>query len=408
MTILGLGCLAVGIFVSPGVCAGYHILLFIPGIWIAKKEFKKLGWGALPASGWALLGFVAYGIIATLVNWHELKDPVRSLTKFKYFVMAVLGLFALRHAAREILTQARLRWIANLFFISIIASVTYGLIATFANFDLLTFASTEGTRTGGFTGTMRFGYGMAMVLVGLIALRLKTGGTHPSFNSHLLIWAIGLGVVGLLLTQTRGALLGCLCGLPLALYFQYPRAGLKMAISSASVISILFIGNVYGEKRIGRMLTGDSRDLPTRFFRGFEGDQRLSLYEAGLRGIQERPLFGHGMIGFPKHIRAIKKRYDIAYIDGEASHAHNTFIDTAANLGVPGLIALLAWLWLWSVESWRCGGLVRLCIVPVLVVFTVAGQFEYYFDANNSFLIFSLYSLSHTPEFPQSIVSDAT
>ena len=88
MTILGLGCLAVGIFVSPGVCAGYHILLFIPGIWIAKQEIKKRGWGALPASGWALLGFVAYGITATLVNWQELKDPVRSLTKFKYFVMA--------------------------------------------------------------------------------------------------------------------------------------------------------------------------------------------------------------------------------------------------------------------------------------------------------------------------------
>jgi len=81
-----------------------------------------------------------------------------------------------------VLIPEKARWLINLFLVSIIVSVFCGLTAMFAGIYLLILLGFE--RTGGFTETMRFGCGIAMVLVALIALWFITGGRHPCFNSR--------------------------------------------------------------------------------------------------------------------------------------------------------------------------------------------------------------------------------
>ena len=54
----------------------------------------------------------------------------------------------------------------------------------------------------------------------------------------------------------------------------------------------------------------------------------------------------------------------------------------------------MAWIFLWGLELRRGHDAVGAGLLPFLVAFVVSGQFEYLFDANNSFLILFLYSLS--------------
>jgi len=324
-----------------------------------------------------------------------MQSPLRGLFKLKYFAFGILGLMALRHVISRGVSKKVVRGLLHLFFASIIVSVIYGLTATFADFDLVTWQKGQFDRVGGLTDTMRFGYGMGMVLPVLLTLWLRRREWANWFDVRLLTLALVMGLVGLMLTQTRGALLGLLCAVPLVLYFYRPKAGYWVGGVCGFAIVLLAVGNYLGQERITQLVTGKSQDLPTSLIRGFDKNSaRLSLYKAALYGIQERPVFGFGMRGSSQHVPRIKRQHGLKEYPSDTTHAHNTFLEIGANLGILGLVAFLAWLVLWGWESRKRHDAVAVCVLPFLLAFVVSGQFEYLFLANNAFLIFFLYALS--------------
>jgi exopolysaccharide production protein ExoQ len=82
--------------------------------------------------------------------------------------------------------------------------------------------------------------------------------------------------------------------------------------------------------------------------REFEKDPRLALWPEVIERIQERPLSGYG---FGRGGLRDSLRSELG--DRQLWHAHNLFLDTTLQLGVPGLLILVALLAATLREAWR-------------------------------------------------------
>lgn len=375
-----------GVFTSVSICAGYHIFLLVPGAACLFWAVRQDGFEALPASSWALLLLVLIGVISCVVNFDSMQKPVRGLFKLKYFLFGVLGLAVLRYVFRRGVPRNVIRGLLHIFFASIILSVAYGLTATFANFDLITWQKGSFSRTGGLTPSMRFACGLSMVLPVLLTLWLRRREWGDWFDERLLTLTLLMGLAGLLLTQTRGALVGLICSLPLVLFFWRPKAGYLAAGGCCFCICLLTAGNLY---------TNHKGEHLGSMFRGLESlNSRLSQYKAALYGLQERPVLGFGMGGYAEQTPRIKRHHGLKEYGGDTAHSHNTFLEVGTNLGILGMTVFLAWIFLWVREALRRKSVATLCVPPFILAFVVVGQFEYLLDANNAFLVFFFYALT--------------
>ena len=387
---LALTCAAVGVFVSVKFSAGNHIFLLVPGLIAAVHAIRCKGWQFLPKSAWALLSLCLVGLVANLINWHGMVDPVRATLKLKYFVMGVLGVVAFRWVTEKTETQKWGARVFNLLMISIIVSVLYAVIGHLTGFDLKEWGDSDFTRRGGLTGTMRFGYGMGMMLPVLIGTLVFCRSKLNAFQNNILIGAIVFGVIGLLLTETRGGLLAALIGLGVVGFMKSRAAGIKFMLFGGGVLTLMIAVNISID-------SGENNWRSSGYFRGLDDGQRLSIYQGALAAIDERPLRGLGHYQLGQHLSEIKERHGIAHVHGEASHAHNIFLQTGADFGLIGLLALVAWMGLWIRELLAVGGFPMQLGLPFIAAMVVGGQFEYIFDANNSVLIFTVYAISLSP-----------
>ena len=139
----------------------------------------------------------------------------------------------------------------------------------------------------------------------------------------------------LLLTQSRAALLGLACGL--GVMFALPtRAGRRALLAALGALVLAAplwldpflhaIGDAAPDVNIGSAST-----LNVRF----------DIWRHALAGVADFPFTGMGLGTFRALVRplyglaSVASYYDIA-------HAHNIFLQTALDLGLPGLVALLA------------------------------------------------------------------
>ena len=396
MTWAAVACLAAGVFTSVALSAGYHILVIVPGLVCLAWAWRRERWKCLPASAWVLFAIVGWGLLSDFINWGEIQDKLAKprTTKLKYYFFGILGLVALRHSIQEGVTRRVARFLLHVCFLSIIVSVVCGMVRVWGGFDLVKWEYGNFPRHGGITGPMRFGYGMCLVLPVLLGLWLRRREWDKWYDGRLLAVTLVFGLAGLLLTQTRGALFALLIAVPLAVFLHDRRRGLWIAGGSVCLATVLVVGNLIGAERLSQTLTGNERSIPVRFFKGLKSGDRMSVYTAAVIGIRERPWSGNGMLQFEHRILDIKQRHNLAYPERGASHAHNVFLQSGVDFGVPGLIALVAWFILWGRELCQRRDALGRCFLPLLVAFVLAGQFEYLFDANNSFLIFFAYALS--------------
>ena len=170
---LSLGFALAGIFTSVAICAGNHISLLVPGVVCLYLAFKRDGMKALPPSSWALLLLVFIGVVSCAHNWKTMDDPVNGVLKLRYFLFGVFGVAAFRYALKAKGTMGATRILINIFLISIIISTLYGLVATFLDFDLLTWRERHMERVGGFTLSIRLAAGLSLVLPVILTIWLR-------------------------------------------------------------------------------------------------------------------------------------------------------------------------------------------------------------------------------------------
>jgi putative inorganic carbon (HCO3(-)) transporter len=174
--------------------------------------------------------------------------------------------------------------------------------------------------------------------------------------------------LALFASLTRSAWVGLVAGLVVLVWLAVPR--LLLAAPVAGVLFLLLAPVPV----VHRAVTIIDASDPTNY-------DRLCMAAAGLRMIRERPLVGQGpgmaRIRYPIYRDPTAARYEIP-------HLHDSFLQLAAERGLPALVAYLAMMGVvahqayrqWRRRGRRGGGALGLGVLAVLVGFNVAGIFE--------------------------------
>lgn len=284
---------------------------------------------------------VALGLLGTL-SLATIADPAHrqeSLREFRTVVAEPVLYFFL---ARYWLRDRPLRQVAVGGFIvgaAIIAALGAGQVLTG-----LGVVVAEGVRRA--TGTYPHPNALALLLVRAtpFALALLVLAPEPRRRRPLLV-ACPILAVGLLLTFSRGALLG-LAVAALALALVADRRAVRLGILGVAVVGAMLLPALAGT-RLDLLVEG-----------GGSFELRRLIWDSTVAMIRDHPAFG---VGLDQFLYQYQTRYVQPAAWGErfTAHPHNLLLDFWVRLGIMGL-AWIGWT-LYSVgaclvEGWRGGG----------------------------------------------------
>jgi O-antigen ligase len=184
-----------------------------------------------------------------------------------------------------------------------------------------------GDRLGiGFSETNYFAANLVLVLplAFAIALQQRTSGRRR-------LWLLGSGVLLLeiFLTSSRGGFLGLLAA---SMVFVTRRRGFgsAFALAAAMIVAIVVLPTDIGQRALATI--GGAQPPP-----GLEQSNQAhtALFWAGFRMIAAAPLWGVGPFNF-KSLSGYYSGLDINFI------AHNTFLEIAAELGIPVFVIFIS------------------------------------------------------------------
>lgn len=367
--------LAAGILTSVSILSAYQVLFVIPLFYYSFLAFKNKDF-KVPTSALWLAGFTLIALLSLVINFDIIPKPSKNFGRLKYYLYGLGGIYVFRVWLRDASDKAK-RILANTFMVSIIVAGLY------AGWQFVSGVP----RVKGFTDTMRYGYGSAMLLMVVLSAVLHREKLKSWFDHRVGIAAFVIGFIGMYVTYTRGGLLAFLCGIPFVLYFYKRKLGIMLG--AGALLVVITLGSFY--------LFGNVTHQTSRFLINKNNNsdlQRRSQWQAAIIATKEKPILGWGLSNFHSQVKRIKESYDLDKKDYNDAHSHNLFLEVASGTGLIGLFFFLAWLVTWALENFRAGGLHRAMIIPFGVAFVVGSQFEVTFDANNASMIFFLYSLT--------------
>jgi O-antigen ligase len=147
---------------------------------------------------------------------------------------------------------------------------------------------------------------------------------------HRALWLGGAGVLALslVLTGSRGGFLGLLIA---AAVFVYRRRGMAAALGLVTVLIVAALPTTLGERALSTLFEDRQADV------GLEASNQahMALFWGALRMIADSPLTGVG----PYNFKELSSAY--SGLDQRAI-AHNSYLELAAELGIPVLVIFLS------------------------------------------------------------------
>lgn len=190
------------------------------------------------------------------------------------------------------------------------------------------------------------------LLTGALGLHLPAALWGRGVWRGLGIAGAGVTLVGIMATGTRGAWIGAVGLVVLALLAALLRIrpGARLIRSALTLVAVLAVGGAVAWLTVGdhlraRYQTGRDEIAGAIERKEFDTDTgaRLLFDWWAIEAVLERPLSGVGMGGYQAWCRAHVIEQGI---DPEArriyAHAHNAVLQAGATLGVPGLVLALA------------------------------------------------------------------
>ena len=154
------------------------------------------------------------------------------------------------------------------------------------------------------------------------------------WRQALAVTAAGLLVIAIVLSGTRGALIGLVLGLLMA-RSRWPRLRSRRVLTTAAIVAMAFLAFV---------LSPAGARLRTRMIwsaQDYQGGARPWLWPESLALGAERPLTGHGLETFTAaYSRVRSEELALRYPDQTEESPHNVFLDTWVSQGLLGTAAL--------------------------------------------------------------------
>lgn len=217
-------------------------------------------------------------------------------------------------------------------------------------------------------------------IAGWLALTEK----RPWLKWSLIAFA-AIESVLIILTETRGTVLGLVGGLALAAFLTALTAGkqARRAAAGALALIILLSGSFYLARHSAFVQGNDALQRIASISLA-DGQTRFTIWHMAFEGVLERPIFGWGQEGFNY---VFNKFYEPSLYQQEPwfDRAHNAFIDWLTEGGVPAFLLYLSLfgsaLWL----LWKSSELSR--PERILLTAALAG-----YAVHNLFVFDNLYS----------------
>ena len=172
---------------------------------------------------------------------------------------------------------------------------------------------------------------LALALVLLIPLAVVSACQRETTGQQA-FWFAGVGILfaSLMLTGSRGGFLGLLTGMGLLCFKSARRPFLVASVATVGLLLFVFVVPTNLGQRLRASLDADVQDA------GVEAstEAHLDLVKAGWGMISANPVFGVGLGQF-------KQQSSVYYDVAKPRIAHNTYIQIAAESGIPALIAFL-------------------------------------------------------------------
>ena len=319
---------ALGIFTSITFSSLGHILLLLSGLYYFALASKNKEPFNLPYSAYALLLFVLVIFISVLVNLDSITKPWGNISKAKYFIIPLLGVFALRKIK---LSEKQIKTLLWSFILATSLASLAGIIAYYSGFNPLKMKpGCHPDRSCGMYGMyMTYGYGISLFQILLTGLVIYYKEIERFIPRWFLYSAWVVNGLGLYLSMTRGGWIGFLVALPL--FYLKTKKKIMFILTAFALISgsIAYL-SVPSFKNLFQMRIGSD-------------DQRISFYKAAYAAFQEKPLLGYGHRNFEPNSKDIKIRHGISHAF-YGGHAHNNYLEALASTGFLGALFFILFL----------------------------------------------------------------
>jgi putative inorganic carbon (HCO3(-)) transporter len=293
----------------------------------------------LPKAAGLVLGLVAFR--ATVLAVHDRHSLGLALAAFCLLGLAIIAVGAV--AAQ---------WPAKVTALGVLARRVPRLIATLPDLH------------GGGVSPNQIAGALTLYLPLAVALVEEWAFRRSASASRLFVFAgcvafLALVAGGLLLTQSRSGWIGGMGGL-LALWALWGLSGPHrwMRLLGAALPLVMFVivvGGILcaGPQRVGEVLYAAESDTAVRAAVGsISIAGRVEIWNWALYVIRDSPFTGCGLGTF-RRVGHVLYPFSLMGPDQDIAHAHNIFLQTALDLGLPGLVAYLALLMVAGMSCWR-------------------------------------------------------
>lgn len=218
------------------------------------------------------------------------------------------------------------------------------------------------TPTGPFVARGAFAAYLTLAMLAAAVVWLTRAETASGWASAL---AWGLMAIALLASQSRAGLAAAVAAHLLLLWLAVRGRWLAVAPAAGAALALL-TGAALGAAAAG--LDGRLADLPADL------ERRLAVWRAGLSAVAARPWTGHGLGSFPY----LWELYRPPGAGKPVLSAHSTPLEWAAELGIPGALALLTGLLgiAWALLSVPAGRIAALAAPPALAAVLLQGAVD--------------------------------